>query len=128
LRELPVDDRLGRAAGLPVLRIEARFAGDLAAGRCGVVRPDGKRPSSMPHTITTRHLLMACSGCDCLAEQIVPELARTLRRMIAQERQSVRYPKQHDAGSRQTAGLASSPESWVQASPLDAAAVREPLQ
>ncbi|MDI4239566.1 hypothetical protein OZ411_43070, partial [Bradyrhizobium sp. Arg237L] len=57
LAHLPVNDRLGEEARAPVLRIEARFAADLAAGRSGLVAPDPQDPggpAAAPFRTTTR--------------------------------------------------------------------------
>ncbi|WP_454629721.1 hypothetical protein [Bradyrhizobium cenepequi] len=96
LADLPINDRLGDDAGPPVLRIEARFAADLAAGRSGLVvadQADSCRPAVAPvRATTTRHVSMGIAACDCLADQILPDLAQAIRAMIAQAR-STRSPR-----------------------------------
>ncbi len=91
---LPVNDRLGEDAAAPVLRIEARFAADLAAGRSGLVVPDpadSGGPAVAPFRTTTRHVGMSIAACDCLIHQLLPDLAQAVRAMIVQER-STRSP------------------------------------
>jgi hypothetical protein len=90
LAQLPINDRLGDDARPPVLRIEARFAADLAAGRSGLVVPDtadAGGPAVAPvRTTTTRHVGLGIAACDCLADQVLPDLAQAVRAMIAQQR------------------------------------------
>jgi hypothetical protein len=72
-----------------VLRIEARFAADLAAGRSGIVadHANAGEPAVAPaRTATTRHVGMGIAACDCLADQILPDLAQAVRAMVAQQR------------------------------------------
>ncbi|MCA6108179.1 hypothetical protein [Bradyrhizobium cenepequi] len=90
LTHLPVNDRLGDDAAPPVLRIEAQFAADLAAGRSGLVLPAG--PAGAPVRTTTRHVGIGIAACDCLTDLILPELAQAVRAMIAQAR-SARSPE-----------------------------------
>jgi hypothetical protein len=93
LAHLPVNDRPGADAAAPVLRIEARFAADLAAGRSGLVLPDPAAggPAAAPFRTTTRQVGIGLAACDCLADQILPELAQAVRAMIAEAR-SARSP------------------------------------
>lgn len=91
LAQLPVNDRLGEEARAPVLRIEARFAADLAAGRSGLVVPDPAAaggPAVAPVRTTTRQVGLGIAACDCLTEQVLPDLAQAVRVMIAQARAS----------------------------------------
>ncbi|WP_027584688.1 hypothetical protein [Bradyrhizobium sp. Ai1a-2] len=85
LAQLPVNDRLGAAARPPVLRIEAGFAADLAAGRSGLVAPD-PHDAAAPVRTTTRHVALGSAACACLADQVLPDLAQAARAMIAQDR------------------------------------------
>jgi hypothetical protein len=89
LAHLPVEDGLGEDAAPPVLRIEARFAADLAAGRSGLVVPDPAEaggPAAAPFRTTTRHVSIGVAACDCLADHVLPDLAQAVRAMVAQER------------------------------------------
>jgi hypothetical protein len=89
LAHLPVDDRLGEEAAAPVLRIEARFAAHLAAGRTGLVVPDSAEAggrAAAPFRTSTRHVSIGIAACDCLADQVLPDLAQAVRAMIAPER------------------------------------------
>jgi hypothetical protein len=89
LAHLPLNDRLGEDAAAPVLRIEARFAADLAAGRSGLVVSDPAEtggPAAAPFRTTARQAAIGIAACDCLADQILPDLAQAVRAMIAQER------------------------------------------
>jgi hypothetical protein len=89
LAHLPVNDRLGEEARAPVLRIEARFAADLAAGRSGLVVPDPQdagAPATASSRTTTRHVGLGLAACDCLTDQVLPDLAQAARALIAQQR------------------------------------------
>ncbi len=56
----------------PVLRLEARFVGDLFTGRCGLISA-GRAPMSF------RHQAASLAGCDWLKQTVLPELAASLR-------------------------------------------------
>jgi hypothetical protein len=89
LAHLPVNDRPGDDAAPPVLRIEARFAADLAAGRSGLVvaaPADSTAPAIAPFRTTPRHVAIGIAACDCLADHVLPELAQAARALIAQAR------------------------------------------
>ncbi|MCA1452486.1 hypothetical protein I6F35_04540 [Bradyrhizobium sp. BRP22] len=94
LSHLPVDDRTGEDTGPPVVRIEARFAADLAAGRSGLVAPEPGGPA--PVRTTTRHLAIGMAACDCLADHVLPELAQAVRAVIAQARSTRALPDHHN--------------------------------
>jgi hypothetical protein len=83
LGNLPIDDRRGEE--LPQrLRIDARFAANLAVGRCGLVRrrlSDGDRPP-IPVCITTHRARVGMAACDGLADHVLPDLARAMRATI----------------------------------------------
>ena len=94
LAHLPLNDRLGEDADPPVLRIEARFAAGLAAGRSGLVvgdPADAGVPAAAPFRTTTRQVGIGIAACDCLTDQVLPDLAQAVRAMIAQQR-STRSP------------------------------------
>ncbi len=81
LQELPIHDEPGQDIDAPVLRIDARFAGDLAAGRCGIVGSQaaaGRKRSAVMPRVARRHLHLSTAVCDCLANDVVAELARTI--------------------------------------------------
>jgi hypothetical protein len=92
LAHLPLNDRPGADAAAPVLRIEARFAADLAAGRSGLVVPDPVDAGGAPFRTTTRQIGLGLAACDCLADHILPDLAQAGRAMIAQAR-AARSPR-----------------------------------
>jgi hypothetical protein len=67
----------------PVLRIEARFVGDLAAGRSGFLRRHTAPSRAGVPQLTAFDRCLAEAACDCLADQVIPELARAFRGLIA---------------------------------------------
>jgi hypothetical protein len=75
LLDLLIDDRSGREPEGPVVRIEAKFLGDLAAGRSGLVPSTGPRSPHRASTTTAR-LRMIQTACDCLNEDVLPDLER----------------------------------------------------
>jgi len=96
LRGLPLNDRLGEDARLPILRIEARFSGDIAVGRSGVVpAPENGRRPATPRT-TAQHVRLGIATCDCLAEQVLPDILRAVRTVIGADNRA-RIPLQHEA-------------------------------
>jgi hypothetical protein len=91
LHDLRIDDRPRRGIDGPVLRIEARFLGGLAAGRSGlVVCPEPVASSSVG--ITSAHLRMSRAACDCLSYEVLPDLARAIRAMILQAGVAIQSP------------------------------------
>jgi hypothetical protein len=86
LSGMPISARGDDEAPLPVARIEARFAGETAAGRSGLVKPDrgeARSPATMIRT-TARRVRIAVAICDCLTGRILSDLSRAARVMIAQ--------------------------------------------
>jgi hypothetical protein len=83
LLDLLVDDRSRREPDGPIVRIEAKYLGDLAAGRSGLVLSTEPRISHSAST-TTGRLRMTEAACDCLNDDILPDLARAVRSMILQ--------------------------------------------
>jgi hypothetical protein len=84
LSSLPIDDRRSEKAA-PRLRIDARFAADLAVGRCGLVRQavaGGGWAAVAPARMTSHQARMAMAACDGLADHILPDLARAARATI----------------------------------------------
>jgi hypothetical protein len=84
LHDLSIDDRPGWEPAGPVLRIDAKFLGDLAAGRSGLVASTDPGISSHRASTTTRHLSMMQAACDCLNDDVLPDLSRAVRSMILQ--------------------------------------------
>ncbi|OKO85524.1 hypothetical protein AC629_18710 [Bradyrhizobium sp. NAS80.1] len=81
LQDLPIHDEPDQDIDAPVLRIDARFAGDLAAGRCGIVGSQaagGRKRSAVMPRVARRHLHLTTAACNCLANDVVAELARTI--------------------------------------------------
>lgn len=74
----------------PVLRIEAKFRGDLAVGRSGLVASGNLRPSGP-------QLRMTAAVCDWLRDRMLPDLARAVRSMILQASSSLPFQVQSDA-------------------------------
>jgi len=97
---LPVADEAAADSDGPALRIEARYAGDVAAGRSGFVdgraagsgRPIASAARPRMLRIAARRKLMIAAACDYLADQVLPDLARALRELIAREMASMRRP------------------------------------
>jgi hypothetical protein len=83
LLDLLIDERSGRKCDRPIMRIEARFLGDLAAGHSGLVVSTEPRISHRAST-RTDHLRMTQAACDCLNDDILPDLARAVRSMTLQ--------------------------------------------
>jgi hypothetical protein len=73
----------------PVLRIEARFVGELAAGRSGLVRsgPGGSAPRQI--SAVSQQLLSA--ACTCVADQLIPDLTRVLVELAARPPLNTRF-------------------------------------
>jgi hypothetical protein len=77
----------GRTAGeIPAARIEARFFGDVAAGRSGLAREvKGDRNLSLG----SRQILQIMrTGCDFLRAEVFPELAGVIRGSVARTEES----------------------------------------
>lgn len=82
LAALPVNNRTDAKTRGPVMRIEARLASGIVAGRSGILRPtDGVTVRT-----SVQHVLCGIAACNCLDDQILPELARAARSTIAQVR------------------------------------------
>ena len=64
----------------PTMRIEARFVGELAAGRTGLVRVG---PGAAPRQISAVSQRLLGAACTCVADQLIPDLARALRELAA---------------------------------------------
>jgi hypothetical protein len=96
LMSLPVGGEAAVAGR--ALRIEARYVGDLAAGRCGFVslhKAGGGRPKASvarlrTFRIASRDQRLIGAACDHLSNQVLPDLARALRRLIVHETKAMR--------------------------------------
>ncbi len=87
MHELVAHDDPGHDGDAPVLRIEASFVGDLAAGRSGIASSraaDVRQDSAAIPRVTHRHRHITTAACDCLLNSVLPELARTIHGMDAQ--------------------------------------------
>ncbi|MDB5608140.1 MAG: hypothetical protein JWP25_5040 [Bradyrhizobium sp.] len=87
LRDLHVADGSSNGAVSPVLLIEAKFLGDLAVGRSGLVASSSSDPSGC-------HLRITAAACDWLKDGVLPDLARAVRAMILQVSSSLPLPTQ----------------------------------
>jgi hypothetical protein len=133
LLSLPVADEATASVDGQALRIEARFIGDLAAGRSGFVgvraaddgRPRASAARPRMFRIAPRKQRMMAAACDCLADQVLPDLARALRRLIASEMVSVR--RHCEIGSKRHPASPSHAMSAAQAQPFDVAELAETL-
>jgi hypothetical protein len=127
LLSLPVADETVAGADGPALRIEARFIGDLAAGRSGFVGDraagDGRLKASTAHPrtfgIAQRRQQALAAACDYLAGRIVPDLARALRRLIARETLSMRRTAPCEIELRRQPASPSHARPAAQAQPFD---------
>lgn len=77
LRDLPADDALSNGSASPVLLIEAKFLGDFAIGRSGLV-------ASGKSDLSAHYVWMTAAACDWLKDVMLPDLARVLRTMVRQ--------------------------------------------
>jgi hypothetical protein len=75
LRELHIDRRQSAPTG-PAVRIEARQFRDLIAGRSGLVKPHRQH-------VSARYLSLTRAACDWLADAVLPDLGRGVRRALA---------------------------------------------
>ncbi len=85
LHDLSIHDQRADAGTLvaaPVMRIEARFVGDLAAGRSGLAVGNGAKAIMQPASAAIRQLRIARVACDWLKDDILPELASMVRRAV----------------------------------------------
>lgn len=82
LYDLRIDDTGSREADSPVMRIEAKFVGDLAVGRSGLVASIEPHTASHRVSTTARHLRMLRTACDCLRDDVLPDLASAVRSVL----------------------------------------------
>jgi hypothetical protein len=82
LYDLRIDDSGSREADSPVMRLEAKFLGNVAVGRSGLVASAGPRTASHRASTTARHLRMLRTACDCLRDDVLPDLARAVRSVL----------------------------------------------
>jgi hypothetical protein len=133
LRDLPIEGSHGQEADGPIVRIEAQFLGDLAAGRSGLVASSEPANVADERGATTRRLSMTRAACAALGDDILPDLARAVGDMIAPARSSMRSPVQASAAMGQ-GSHACSPGSWSHEPAVAAACdvitaiVHEPVQ
>jgi hypothetical protein len=83
LHDLSVHEQRADAGTLvaaSVMRIEARYVGDLAAGRSGLAVGNGAKAILQPASVAMRHLRITRVACDWLKDDILPELASAVRR------------------------------------------------
>ena len=86
LHSLPRSRRDDAQIDGPTLRVEARFVGELAAGRTGLVRAGtgpGSRPGLAPRQISAVNQRLLSAACTCVADQLIPDLSRALRELAA---------------------------------------------
>lgn len=85
LSALPLSERRGEDARRLTARVEARYVGDIVAGRTGLVHVDDGdgRARGRPPRISTRSLHDFVTTCDGLAGEVLPELARVVRATFA---------------------------------------------
>ncbi len=115
LRDRSAENRRRSEAGAvvsaPVMRIEARFFGDLAAGRSGLVA-GGAGGCGHSAEVVGRHLQITRAACDWLKDDILPDLASAIRRMVLQVQTTIRYRSPANAGTTQQSDARSLSESW----------------
>lgn len=125
LHGLSIDDMHGNDAGDAVLaavkRIEARFFGDIAAGRSGLVAADHAGDFTHPANVASRHLRMTRVACDWLKDDVLPDLASAIRRMVLQVQATSRYRLPANGATPQTPDNPGEPQSWPRASLTQAA-------
>ncbi len=115
LHDLSIDERERRdipPVMAPVMRIDARFLGDLAAGRSGLVTSGGAGRATLPAKVAARHLQITRMACDWLKDDILPDLASAVRRLTLQAQTTLRYrvPANVEPDQKPPAGEA--PKSW----------------
>lgn len=82
----PSIGRRGSPGTAAVVRIEARFLGDLAAGRSGLATAGGDVKEAVPSSVAAVRLRMLGSACDHLAKEILPDMASAIRHIALQAR------------------------------------------
>jgi hypothetical protein len=108
LMSLPVAGEAALLVEGRALRIEARYVGDLAAGRSGFVglhaadagRPKASAARSRMFRIASRDQRLIGAACDCLSDRILPDLARALRQLVARETVPMRRSAPCEIGSK----------------------------
>ncbi len=126
LYDLSINDGRGFDAGAlvvaPVMRIEARFVGDLAAGRSGLVASDGAGDFTHSASVAARHLRITRVACDWLKDDVLPDLASAIRRIVLQVQTTSRYRPSTNPTTEQRSDVRPQPESWAhdQANPSTA--------
>lgn len=75
LLDLPVAHSSANGSAAPVVLVEAKFLGDLAIGRSGLV-------ASRKAVLSASQLRMTVAACDWLKDAMLPDLARAIRAMM----------------------------------------------
>jgi hypothetical protein len=134
LSAMPGADEAADSVDGPALRIEARYIGDLAAGRSGFVgghaAGDGppRAPAAPPRRrIASRERRMIGAACDCVSDELLPGLARSMRKLIARETASMRRPAPCEIESKRHPASTSHATSAAHAQPFDVAELAETL-
>ncbi|HLH10696.1 MAG TPA: hypothetical protein VKV77_02330 [Methylovirgula sp.] len=95
LERVPVDEIGPPNMAGPVVRIEARLLGDIAAGRSGLAAANRPRMSA-------RHRQVSQAACEWLMDTVMPELAGAVRTDWSQNAASSRADVPATPGSRHT--------------------------
>jgi len=69
--------------------LKGKFRKGTTTGRSGLVASTGPRKSSSGADMRMLHLRMAQAACNCLNDDILPELARAVRCIIVQAGPSI---------------------------------------
>lgn len=96
-----------QSAIAPVMRIEARFFGDLAAGRSGLVASFDESGVPLPARATAHHVHVTRAACHLLRDEILPDLASAIRRIALQVQTTIRYRTAAGASTKQTSDVQS---------------------
>ncbi len=91
LCDLAVDKRPGEKGEAPIVRIEARFFGDLVAGRSGLVAATAGPQGAPPALVAAQHPRLLGAVCDRLKDDVLPALAGAMRRMALQLQAGTRH-------------------------------------
>ena len=115
LHDLSFDERERHEAApvtAPAIRIDARFLGDIATGRSGLVTSGGAGRITLPAKLATRHLQITHMACDWLKDDILPDLASTVRRVTLRAQTTLRYPPPASVEPDQKPPAEEAPKAW----------------
>lgn len=112
LHDLSIDSGQREKAAVPVMRIEARFLGDLATGRSGLATSGGAEWTELPVSAAVRHLQMTRAACDWLKDDILPDLASAIRRVVLQVQTANRYPRSTNVADEQESHVEARSGPW----------------